>query len=131
MSGYLNRTLRFDWPDLGEDCHAVIRNPLLEPMEPAEMQTFTSDPAEMLRRARLRQARWIIEWAVWDPADESDDPAVLPLPSVDPTVFDRAPVAVFDRIAEQVNELRRPFVPTPPNANGAGTTTSSRTAPVS
>lgn len=133
MSGYaLARTLTFDWPDLGEGCSATIRNPLLEPMEPAEMSTFTSDPEQIMQRARTRLARWILSWCVWDPEDTSPEPAVLPLPSVDPSVFDKAPREVFDRIAAEVEELRRPLVKTPKSAaNGVGTTPSSQTAPVS
>ena len=128
MSGYRDRTLRLDFPELADDCYVVIRNPLLVADDPDEWADLSG--ADRLRK---RLARVVVSWNVWDA--EQDEVTVLPLPTLDdPSPLDRIPVVILRRMIE---EVARPFarstvspapngtVPSPPTLTEAGITPTS------
>ena len=67
MAGYTERTVRLEFPELGEGCFVRIRNPLLMPLvRPEKDETLYDYGVRQVRRL-------IIEWNVWGYDDDSDN----------------------------------------------------------
>lgn len=114
--GYKDRTveLKFDgstdYDDLGEGCFVKIKNPKLLPLSkliPEEVETDAAgapvDKDAPLNAVYARMASVIIDWCVWDPDDESDNPALLELPATAETVA-KLPASITEAIAEQLKD---------------------------
>lgn len=76
-------------PNLGENIFVVIRNPMLMPpsmLLPAVDVPLGPDGTPVDRDAAMRAgsevlARLVVDWHLFDPMDDSDDPQPLPLPA--------------------------------------------------
>jgi len=107
---YKDRTIRLDFPELGEGCHVVIKNPALLPLEmsaPIEDGLSPEDrSAAILKRAKARTGALVVSWLMWDITAEQEEE--LDLPSVDPSVLDRCPGPVLNRIADEIAKRTNP-----------------------
>lgn len=116
MAGYRNRNLTLDFDELGEGCQVVIRNPKIMSIDelrptmdvpvdangrPTDMLLATTASNEVL-------GRLVVSWVVWGVDDDSDDPAILPLPKDDPTVIDRLPMEIVIRLTQELGEATNP-----------------------
>lgn len=108
---YKNRLIRIILDDFGDGCFVEVKSPML--VTQAELDpgfditvdgVVDNDKAD--EAGRIVMARLITQWCVWDVNDDSDDPAVLPLPSEDPTVWDRIPAGVIQRVGAEINSSR-------------------------
>jgi hypothetical protein len=107
--GYKEKTVRVEFSDLGKGCYVVIKNPALRPLEttPALPDDPDERNAAFLEMAKSRIAGLITEWCMWD-VDTDEE---LPLPSIDPNVFDRCPGVVLNRIGEEIQQRTNPTQP--------------------
>lgn len=85
---YLNRTIRFDYPELGDDIWVVIHNPMLMPMSvlrpESDVEIVNGQVADLAQATDATYeiiSKLIITWNVYDPLDVSEEPNVLPLPA--------------------------------------------------
>jgi hypothetical protein len=114
--GYADKTITLDYSSLGEGCSVTLRNPQLF------LRTIDDDPnagirpdgtvdmAVMKARSRDRLTKLIAAWTVWDV--DTDEP--LPLPSADPSVFDRAPEFLINELMREVMTRMNPQRPQKP-----------------
>ena len=107
--GYAERTIRLDFPELGKGCFVVIKNPALEPLTVklplAATLTDEERISAVLERSQANVAQLVVDWCVWDPADNKR----MPLPAEDPSVMSRCPSAIMNVIATEVAERTNPF----------------------
>lgn len=112
--GYTNKHIRLDFSDLGEGCYVTIRNPRL--MTSGQLSAVDVeigpdgrpvDHNAAMNAGNATIAKLIVNWCVWDPDDESDDPAVLPLPAT-PEIVTKLPMAVVVGISEQIEQATNP-----------------------
>lgn len=115
---YLNRTIRlaFDgtdskYPTLGDDIWVTIKNPLLMPASVVQTDTPLQTDAqgnivnntEAMNAGFEIAARLVVDWNVYDPDDESDNPAALPLPATAETMK-KLPISISNAIGEIVGK---------------------------
>lgn len=108
------RTLHKAFPQLDDGVFVVIRNPALMPLTALvpEEQVERDAQGRPKDLARLREvnARWlasfITEWHVPDPADESDEPALLGEPSA--ATVGRCPGLITSWIVDQITAVTDP-----------------------
>lgn len=110
MGGYKDRTIRLDFAELGKGCYVVIKNPALQPLEPGVRIPEGLTPAEQdefaLQRSYDRVAALITEWVMWDVTQDEEVP--LALPSTEPTVLQRCPGVVLNRIGKEIQARTNP-----------------------
>lgn len=111
-----SKTVRLDFPELGDDCHVIIRNPMLMSQDELtpDLSIALNDegrPVDM-EAARLASVdlsgTLIVSWVMWDINDPSEDPEVLPLPSEDPKSMSKVPSPVVAAISKRVVAAVRP-----------------------
>lgn len=114
--GYKKSTITLDFPDLvdeGEECWVKIKNPKLQPADALTPRDDVdeNDFKQVEAAAFEIMAGLIIDWRVWDPADDSDDPPVMPLPATVASTK-RLPMEIVTRIQEEITGAI-PLQPTP------------------
>ena len=106
--GYKDRTLRLEFPELGDGLYVVLRNPRLMPPDTGQPNIALSDTDGLLRAGKRRVARLLIDWHLWDARVEDDD-VPLRLPTVDDLEpFDGCPDYVMRKVSREVNRLSDP-----------------------
>lgn len=133
MSGYTNPYVLLQFPDLGDDVSVLMKNPqLLPPSEIQPEDVPTDDKGQPLDPAAANQAmykvmaRIILAWKVYEAfssdaalvIDPDADPAELfatlgageqkRLGSVTPENVGRLPLAIINRIGEEVGRVADP-----------------------
>lgn len=126
MSGYDNRFKRIDFPDLGEDVYVTIRNPKTLPpskLKPegirldASGNPLNEDEAESAMYAVL--ATLVRDWRVYDASSDADDQPLLELPATANSVG-RLPLAIINKIANELAAAVNPNSPQDPNTSKSG-----------
>lgn len=108
---YTNRTIRIDFPELGDDIWVSINNPMLMPvslLSPRDDVKLDAEGHITDRKAAVDStfeiaARLIVSWNVYDPMDDSAEPQPFGLPAtVD--MLRKLPMLVVTRISEIVGK---------------------------
>lgn len=130
MTGYANRVITLDFPDLSEDpdnepVRVVIRNPRLEPPESLiidDDMEMTPDgrPADMQKAMQTTYkviARLVMWWRAYDataPLEINEETGEvtsgqerLPSPAT-PELVAKLPTAIINRIGEEIREAKAP-----------------------
>lgn len=126
MTGFRNRILTLQFPDLTDEgdpvLHVVLRNPQTVPPTDLVPDDIAVGPDGVpidrelaAQRSREIIARLIIGWRMFDATDFGYDPETglatdqqpLPLPAT-PELVDRLPMAVIRRINEVITEAVNP-----------------------
>ena len=123
MGGYRDRTVRIDFPELGDDCFVIIRNPLLEPFDrdavvTPRLEDGSFDELAMHDRSTNRFAKLVVDWMLYDAEGN-----VLPLPSVDASVAERVPGHVYNMLMVEGAKLANPTKPRQGRTAKTGKTT--------
>lgn len=134
MSGYLNRFVLLAFPELADGCSVLVRNPrLMAPEELEAAAAVTDDNGELADREAARTgmnevfAGMIVAWRNCYPAqvdmdgidldgdgDLADLMAALeersqePLGNVTPANVARLPLAIVNRIGEEIKKVSDP-----------------------
>lgn len=119
---YTNRTinLNFDgtddnYPMLGDDIWITILNPMLMPASKLQAGNDVKlgpdgQPTDMvaaMRAGHMLLAQLVVDWHVYDPTDDSEDPAVLPLPATIENV-ELLPMAIINAVSELIGKALNP-----------------------
>jgi hypothetical protein len=102
MSGYANRFLRKEFPDLGEGVFIEIRNPKVQ--APSGLRSDNSDELEATYEI---SAKLIKDWLAYDATSDADDQPILPSPATAESVS-KLPFAILSWISEQINAAVTP-----------------------
>lgn len=117
MSGYANRVIRLEFPDLTEDgdtvIHVVIKNPrLMPPAEiiPRDAKTGadgTVDEQDAMQAMYEVISRVVKAWHVYDATDDGDDQEPLALPAT-PERVAKLPMEIVNAIGERIQQVASP-----------------------
>lgn len=122
--GYRDRTITFDFSELGDGCFVRLHNPKLLKADQLESpwpiktgrdgQPVTEvDAANANRNGKRILVLLIEDWCVWD----IDTDEALPVPDVEHLeVLDRIPVAILQPL---MDEIGKALNPRPVDADGA------------
>lgn len=116
MAGYKQRTETLKFEDLADDCWVEIRNPKMLTRDDLPDLTEDATLAEQEAAGMAATAALVVRWNVWAINDESDNPAVLPLPKDDPSVLRRVPIEIIAAIGAKVAEAN-PQTPSTPTSD--------------
>lgn len=108
--GYKNAAIPLTFPELGDDCSVLLRNPRLLPAQkltPADVPLNPDgspvDPEAAQQATFEVLANVIIGWHVWDATVEDLENAPL-LEDITPANIARMPVAIISEISRVVAE---------------------------
>jgi hypothetical protein len=110
---YTNRTIRLDFPELGDDIWVVINNPMLMPASRLQSDIDIKvgedgkpiDPKQAITATFDIASKLVQSWNVYDPFDETDTPMELPA-----TIekLQLLPMTITLRISEIVGKALNP-----------------------
>ncbi|HEY6021604.1 MAG TPA: hypothetical protein VIY48_17575 [Candidatus Paceibacterota bacterium] len=115
---YTNRTIRIEFPELGDDIWVAIHNPMLMPSSMLQPDTDIKlnsnnepvDPRAAIEGAYEVAAKLVSSWNIYDPLDTSDNPEPFPVPATS-ELLKKAPQIVTMRISEFVGKALDPAKP--------------------
>lgn len=113
---YLSRTIRIEFPELGDDIWVSIHNPLLMPISKLQPDTDVklnpdgtpTDPKAAIRGTFEIVAKLVLSWNVYDPMDTSEAPDPLPMPAT-PELVEKLPQLITMKINEIVGKALSPL----------------------
>lgn len=113
---YTNRTIRIEYPELGDDIWVCIQNPMLMPISMLQPNTdvkvdangIPEDPKAAIHGSFEVAAKLVSSWNVYDPFDESEDPTPIPMPAT-AEKLEKLPQIVTLRISEYVGKALAPL----------------------
>jgi len=95
MSGYANRIIRIEYPDLGDKVFVEYRNPRTAPsadLSPDDNNNLTQRQSSFLVISRLLRS-----WCVYDATVDDDDPPELTGPAT-PEMVSKMPFVIVNDI---------------------------------
>ncbi len=110
---YLNRTIRLDFPELGDDIWVVVSNPMLMPSSrlQSDIEIELDDAGKPKdSKAAVRAtfdiaSKLVVAWNVYDPFDDTETPLELPA-TVDKMAL--LPMTITLKISEIVGKALNP-----------------------
>lgn len=114
MGRYANTKIRLDFPDLSEDddpIYVTIRNPKTVPASMLEPASDAVGPDGQIDKEKATESSYsvmsglIVDWHVYDAADEESD--ALPLPAT-PESMRKLPMDIVNRLMSEVTKVFTP-----------------------
>lgn len=112
---YTNRTIRLDFPELGDDIWVVINNPLLMPISylqsnvdiKLDENNRPTEPSQAVDASLDIASRMVLSWNVYDPMDTSEEPVPFEMPATVEKLR-RLPLIIVTKISEIVGKALNP-----------------------
>lgn len=113
---YTNRTIRIEYPELGDDIWVAIQNPMLMPISMLQPDSdikigsdgIPEDPKAAIHGSFEVAAKLVSSWNVYDPMDPAENPDPMPLPAT-AEKLERLPQVITLRISEYVGKALAPL----------------------